>query len=287
MLKRLLTWLEDYVVDTGVIGVPAAVLGILAFGGTLSAVFGDSGIRAAAFAATILAVLGMFILLATSRKQWRNRAEQDQRLLAHYCDILHDRFSYWRIKEWNETVFVDPKGNVKQHVTARVLVESEELDFLRVRMGANWNQPLKYRKRVKVHVRSLEHNGLGGTRSDTTTSWLHDGRLQILIHFSSPLEKNDVVNLVFELEWPMKCYPLMHGKPDEFAMRFTRNLEKLTCTIVLPVGTKVYVDLVGLRPDEDHYEIRQRVNSGGDSEVRLTVRDIEPYRRFGVRLDQK
>ncbi|MCE7002132.1 hypothetical protein LWC34_04720 [Kibdelosporangium philippinense] len=287
MLKRFLAWLEDYVADAGVIGLSGAVLGILAFGGTLSAVFGNSGIRAATFTAAILAIAGLFAWLAASRKYWHDRAQRDQRLLAHYCNILHDRFNYWRIKDWDETVVVDERGNAKQLVKARVLVESDDLDFFRVRLGSHWKQPVADRKRVKVKVRSLEHDGIGGTRSDTTTSWLHDGRLEVLTHFNSPLEKNDIVNLAIELDWPRKCFPLMHGEPDDFVMRFARHIEKATWTIILPAGTKVYVDPVGLRPEEDSYEVRQRVNAAGDSELRLSVKDIEPYRRFGVRLDQK
>jgi hypothetical protein len=247
----------------------------------------DSPVRIAALGVVLLAALGVIILLATSRRQWRKRAEQDQRLLAHYCDILQDRFSYWRIKDWDETVVVDPKGNTRQYVTARVLVESEDLDFFRVRMGCRWKQPIKYRKKVKVKVRSLEVDGLGGTRSDITTSWLHDGRLEILTHFSSPIEKNELISLVMEIEWPKKCAPLMTGQPDEFTMRFTQHIERANWKIILPVGTQVYVDLIGLRADEDSYEVKQRVNGAGESEVRLTAHAIEPYRYFGMRLDQK
>jgi hypothetical protein len=287
MFKRFLSWLEEYIADAGVIGLVGAVTGILAFGGTLSVVFGDPGLRAAAFAAAILAALGTFIVLATSRKQWRKRAEQDQRLLARYCDILLDRFSYWRIKDWDETVIVDANGNARQYVTIRVLVESEDLDFFRVRMGCHWKQPLKYRKKVKVWVRSLERDGVGGTRSDTTTSWLHDGRLEVLTHFSSPVEKNEQLNLAMEVDWPKKCAPLMNGDPDDFVMTFTQHIERATWTVVLPPGTQVYVDPIGLRAGEDRYDVKQRVNGAGDTEVRLVARGLEPYRKFGLRLDQK
>jgi hypothetical protein len=240
-----------------------------------------------AVTAVMLAALSMVIVIARSRTQWRKRAERDQRLLGHYCDILQDRFSYWRIKDWDERVVVDAKGNARQYITVRVLVESDDVDFFRVRMGAHWKQPLKYRKKVKVWVRSLEVDGLGGTRSDITTSWLHDNRLEVLTHFSSPVEKNELINLTMEIEWPKKCAPLMSGKPDDFVMRFTRHIERTNWAIVLPAGTEVYMDPIGLKTGEDSYEVKQRVDGDGNTEVRLTAKDIEPYRRFGIRLDQK
>jgi hypothetical protein len=287
MFRRFLAWLEEYVADTGVIALVGAATGILAFGGTMSTVFGATSFRAAAFVAAIVTVLGIFVTLAGSRRHWRRRAEQDQRLLARYCNILQDRFNYWRIKDWDEIVMVDAKGNARQRVTVRVLVESEDLDFFRIRMGCRWNQPVKYRRKVKVKVRSLEVDGLGGTRVDTTTSWLYDGRLEILTHFTSPLEKDEQLNLAIEVDWPKKCAPLMNHEPDEFVMQFTHHIERAAWTVILPTGTQVYVDQVGLKSGEDSFEVHKGVNSAGESEVRLVARAIEPYRQFGMRLDQK
>lgn len=286
MLRRFLAWFEEYIADVGAMTLIGAVTGILAFGGTLSTIFGDTGLRAAAFVAVIVSALGVLTALATSRRQWKHRAEQDQRLLAHYCDILQSRFNYWRIRDWDETVVVDNHGNAHQYIVVRVVVESEDLDFFRARLGCRWKQPVKYRKRVKVKVRSLKVDGLGGTRLNTTTSWLYDGRLEILTHFSSSVEKNDQLNLAIEIDWPGKCQPLMTGQPDEFVMQFTQHIERATWTIVLPAGTQVSVDPVGLRTGEDSFDVRKRVNSAGDSEVRLSAHAIEPYRLFGMRLDQ-
>jgi hypothetical protein len=238
-------------------------------------------------AVVALAAISLAVSFARRAAQWQKRAERDQRLLGHYCDILQDRFSYWRIKDWDERVVIDAKGNARQYITVRVLVESEDVDFFRVRMGAHWKQPLKYRRKVKVWVRSLQVDGLGGTRSDITTTWLHDNRMEVLTHFSSPVEKNELINLTMEIDWPRKCAPLMGGKPDDFTMRFTRHIERTNYVVVLPPGTEVYMDPIGLRTGEDSYEVTQRVDGDGNTEVRLLAKDIEPYRRFGVRLDQK
>ncbi|MFD1047539.1 hypothetical protein ACFQ1S_19330 [Kibdelosporangium lantanae] len=283
MFRRLSSVLKDYVANAGVL----TLVVVLAVGGTVTAVFGDTALRVATFVPASVVVLGMFIALEANRKQWRTRAERDQRLLAHYCDILQDRFTYWRIRDWDERVVVDAAGNTRQFITVRVLVESEDLDFFRIRMGCRWKQPLKYRKRVRVQVRSLEVDGLGGTRADTTTSWLHDGRLEILTHFASPIEKDELLNLSIEVDWPGKCQPLMNNEPDEFVMRFTQHIERASWTIVLPANTQVAVDPVGLRSGEDSFEVRKRVDNDGNSEVRLVARAIEPYRLFGLRLDQK
>jgi hypothetical protein len=283
MLRHLPRWLKDYVANAGVL----TLVVVLAVGGTVTAVFGDTNLRVATFVPASMVVLGMFIALEANRKQWRARAERDQRLLAHYCDILQDRFTYWRVKDWDERVVVDSHGNAHQYITVRVLVESEDLDFFRIRMGCRWKQPVKYRKKVKVQVRSLEVDGLGGTRADTTTAWLYDGRLEILTHFASPIEKDELLNLAIEIDWPNKCQPLMNREPDEFVMRFTQHIERAAWTIVLPPGTQVAVDPVGLRSGEDSFEIKKRVDNAGSAEVRLVARAIEPYREFGLRLDQK
>ncbi|TCO52402.1 hypothetical protein EV192_112134 [Actinocrispum wychmicini] len=286
MLRRFLTWFEDYLADVGAITLIGAVTGILAFGGTLSTIFGDTGIRATAFVATILTVLGTFTALATSRRQWQHRARQNQRLLGHYRRLVQDHFNYWQILEWDETVVVDERGNSRQRITARAVVTSDDLDFFRIRLGSRWKQSTKHQRHVSVKARSPELDGLGGTRLDTTLAWLPDGRLEILVHFSLSMEKNDIFNVDFEIEWPGKCQPLMLGEPDEFVMRFTQRIEKATWTIILPVGTKVSVDPVGLRA-EDTYELKKGVNSAGNSEVRLSAQAIEPYRSFGMRVDQK
>jgi hypothetical protein len=274
------------VADGATVVLIASVVGILALGGTLSVVLRNTDVLIAALGAAMVVVLGRCIALASSRKRWRERAEQDQRLLAHYCDVLQDRFSYWRIKDWDETVVVDEQGNARQYITVRVLVESEELDFFRVRMGCRWDQPAKYRKKVKVKVRSLEVDGVGGTRPDTTTTWLPDNRLEVLTHFSTALEKDEQLNLAMEIDWPKKAAPLFRGEPDDFFMRFTRYIEKANLAIVLPPGTEVYMDLIGLRPEEDDYQLEQQVTESG-TEVRLRAFAIEPYRRFGVRLDRR
>jgi hypothetical protein len=287
MFRRFLAWFEDYVADAGVIALVGAVTGILAFGGTLSAFFGNTGLRVAAFVAAMVAVLGMFVALVTSVRRLRDRAERSQRLLTQYGNILQSYVNSWRILDWDEHTVVDLRGDTRHLITVRAVVESDILRFFRIRLGCRWNQPTRYQKKVRLTVRSLEVDGLGGTRPDTVMSWLPDGRMEAIIHLRHAMSKGDQLNLSLEIDWPRKCAPLMRGEPDEFVMRFTHRIERAACTIVLPADRDVYVDLIGLKADEDRYELDRQVISNGHGEVRLTAHQIEPYRLFGIRLDQK
>src|SRR5688572_25471836 len=111
MIASFTEYLHDYIIYTGVIGIIESVLGILAFGGVLSVVFGSPTIKAAAVVAVILGVLGLFILLVANRTEWRRRSDRDRRLIRHYCDELKERYEHaWTITSWTCVTTIAPNG---------------------------------------------------------------------------------------------------------------------------------------------------------------------------------
>jgi hypothetical protein len=61
VLRGFVSWFESYLSRAGVVGLAEGVLGVLAFGGALSAVLGDSSAKVGAVAAVILATLGLIV----------------------------------------------------------------------------------------------------------------------------------------------------------------------------------------------------------------------------------
>ena len=115
MLGSTVEALQSYVLNTGVIGIVEGLLGILAVGGILSALLGQTGVRAAAIVAVIVAVVGLFVLLVANKLEWRRRTELDRRLLRRYCDRLHERCNFtWKITEWRQVVTIEANGGVQE-----------------------------------------------------------------------------------------------------------------------------------------------------------------------------
>ncbi|WIV59888.1 hypothetical protein [Amycolatopsis nalaikhensis] len=289
MLKSFLGWLRDYVIYTGIVGLAEGVLGILAFGGLLSALLGNSAIKAGAIVAVLLGVIGLYILLIANRVEWRSRTELDRRLLQHYCSVLKERHGHsWRIVSWLESAVVRPNGDATEVITVTAIVECDVLDFFAIRTGAGWHQSERVRRKVKVNVKSLEVDGIGGTRRDVTSTWLDDGRLEVLAHFGSPASRGDEIVMVIEKEWPGKCAPLMRERrPDEFALKFACAIGYLEYAIHLPEGAEVACDPVGLVKGQHDFSLAVKRNGAGPTEVCLVARGIPPRLRVGMRLDLK
>jgi hypothetical protein len=289
MLKSFLGWLRDYVIYTGIVGLVEGVLGILAFGGLLSALLGNSAIKADAIVAVLLGVIGLYILLIANRVEWRSRTELDRRLLQHYCSVLKERHGHsWRIASWVESAVVRANGDASEVITVKAVVECDLLDFFAIRTGPGWNQPEKMRRKVKVKVKSFEVDGIGGTRWDVTSTWLNDGRLEIVSHFGSPARMGDEIVMVIEKEWPGKCAPLMKERqPDEFALKFACAIDYLEYTIQLPEGSEVACDVIGLARGQDEYSLVSKHNGATPTVVLLVAKNIPPRRRVGMRLDLK
>ncbi len=288
MLGSTVGALQSYVLNTGVIGIIEGVLGILATGGILSIVLGQPGIRAVAMIAVTIAVLGLFVLLAANKLEWRRRTELDRRLLLRYCEVLHERCSVtWRITDWRQVVTIEANGDAHDKITFTAVADCDVLDFLTLWEGPNWEWPDRLKRKIDVRVRSVELDGEGGTRLDVTSRWLSRGRLKMMVHLGEPAVRGTEIHLVVEFSWPAKCLPFVQGVPEEFVKTFTPGAEHLEYTVVLPPGCGGYWDGVGLKSGTERHTVQRRTNTSGREEISLVADGIATGARVGMKLDIK
>lgn len=290
MLRGFITYLDGYLTDVGLMGLVRAALGILVFGSVLSALFGSTAFKAAALVITALCVLGLLTVLVTTSTGLSHRVDRYQSLLTHYCGLIYDQSDYlWRIDRWEEDVTILANGDTTGSILVHAMVESDELHFCRLRIGPNWNQPDRFRRRVRVTASSVEVDGTGGCRWDRTLNWLPDGRLEVLAHFrSAPPKKGDEVTVRVEFTWPGKAAPLMRFKqPDEFVMTMGRPLAYLSYRVELPAGAQVRCDTVGLKRETDQFTLSPTTTTDKRPVIHLVAHDIATDRRVGMRLDLK
>ncbi|MFC0439684.1 hypothetical protein [Kutzneria buriramensis] len=289
MLRGFIAWFESYLSRTGVVGLTKGALGILAFGGALSAVVGDSSAKAGAVVAVLAATLGLILLLVASRSEWQRRSQVRDRLLVRYLETLdQDYCGGWRLTRWIEKHVIEGNGDSTVFVTVHAVVTREVLHFYRFQMGAGWNQPVQARKGIAVQVRSLMLDGIGGARCDLTEHWRDDGKLEVWVHFPSPVHRGNEFRIFIETWWPGRSKPLVKDRvPDEFCVVVKPPLEAFEYTIVLPQDEEAFCDPIGFRADNPDFLLVAQSNGSGRQEVRLAGRDVSLAGRVGVRLDLK
>ena len=287
MLRSFMSWLEEYLDSVGVAGLIEGALGVLAFGGLLGALLGDSAVKAAAIVVVLLAMLGVFLLVAGSRRKWRRRCLNERELLLRYCLlILHDRSS-WRVRQWRQTTTIESNGDATVRSELRVVSERDGLPFFRLKSGPGWDQPSRYRDRVRFQVRSVELAGIGGTRYETSTCW-KDGQLHVFVHFAEPFALGAEFTVVAELKWPGRCRPLMRDHaPDVFCMTAGPPLDQLEYSVVLPRGCTAFCDPVGFTRADPSVELLSRDTAEGRAEFSVRGQGLDDGRRVGMRLELK
>lgn len=287
MLKRVIAAVGGYAADAGVIGVAGAVTGLLAFGGMLSALFGSGGIKAATIVAAIAGIAGLFTLLVTSRQNVNRFQQHEKQLLSRYCDIIVELDPAWRILFWEQVDVLESNGDTRETITIHARVDSKELHFFRMRFGS-LGEPLpdRLRKRVTVKVRNVIIDGVGGTRFDTTTYWLADGRIEVLAHLDTPAQNGSEARFFLDVHWPEKSALLVkHRLPDIFQIHFSKVIEFGRYVVVLPPGEDAYFNPVGFVNGENGCGIYKWLNSSNLMEVSFTVRNVAPDHRVGMRID--
>ncbi|MEO6083820.1 MAG: hypothetical protein ABIQ18_12030 [Umezawaea sp.] len=291
MLGSFVLWLQDSVVQVGLIGIIEGVLGILAFAGLLSALLGSVAIKAAALVLAGLGTLGLFIVLVADRAEGHHRSRLESRLIHRYCRDVTRRIGHaWSVVEWDAITVIGANGDSRQTINCTAVVECEWLDFFSFWDGPNWDGwPERLRRKVKIDVRGPVVGQEGGTRPDVTWSWFSRNRVEVIAHFREAVKQGEVIGITAVLHWPSRCRPLVRGEcAEDFIVSFPTALGLIRQTIVLPSNCEVFHEAVGLdRANGDGYTLTSRVNSSGHCETVLEVRDIEGGRRVGLRLDLK
>jgi len=289
MLESLIEWLDAYILDRDAPAIIKSAIGLLGFASLLGAVFGSEAVRIVGVSIVALLFLVAVLALLGDRRRLHDDSDTQRKLLRRYCDfIMNDNKPIVQIVEWKQTVDVTREGDVTEYVNLRAIVLRKELYFLRLRIGAGWAQPPRYRKKVKVRVRSLDVNGTAkGPKWNTTVSWLEDGRLHLIAHLHDPVQQGRQINIEMKRVWPGKCLPLMRqGGADIFTFRFDKlmPMESVSYEVKLPVGCDAYYEAIGF--EEPHGQMKIERKGRGDAvSICFSAAKIPLDRKVGMRLE--
>jgi hypothetical protein len=289
MLRSFTSWLDDFIAERGTIGLLSGALGIIAFGGTLALVFGDSLLRTAAIVSVFLLTCGVMSQLVAARAVAVQRYQRAERLLGVYTASLDQAFGRdFRVLSWKDHLDVAANGDTVEVIDVRLVVESDGLRFFRLRNGSGWPQPERHRRRVRVEVNTLqETNGQAGTSWDVTSSWLANGRLEILAHCHMPTARGVVLAVRLTYYWPRMCRPLVRGERDHFWLRFLRGADEVEYIVLMPDNREVNFEYYGPSSGELSVLSSTLDPSGRRTQITLTATDVPPEHNVGMWLQAK
>ncbi|AHH97174.1 putative membrane protein [Kutzneria albida DSM 43870] len=287
MLATFVEWLEDYTRSEGVTGLVQGVLGVLGFGGLLSVLFGDSGIRAGILVGAMLGVLGLMAILF-ARQSRMGRELELMRKTVRRCYSMLDRHTLpdWRITSWRHVIRVQQNGDTIETISLTGIVEGDQVESFVFWSGAGWHWPRRHQRRFQVTARTAMRGDQGGTRPDLVHFWISDNAVASAIHLPRSLRHGDEASFDISVFWPAKCLPLARGgSVEEFARSFANPLPNLRYSVVLPAGLAVCYEAIGLEPGGVEHELATGIDDDGRVVVTLAARDVPAGHRVGMRLD--
>jgi hypothetical protein len=232
-------------------------------------------------------MLRSFLAWLTDRRRLGLRFDAHRRLLSHYCNFIYGLHIAPQIVSWQQTTRIDSRGNARETIIVRAKTLIDDVHFLRLRFGPGWNQPWRYRRKVVVNVRSLSAEGIPGTRLETTSSWLPDGRFELIAHFHSPPRAGSEILLSMDWDWPGKCIPLIHKDPDEFVFEFGKSVTYARQTVILPVEYDAYYEPIGFTHGQIGYSLARSETAGGMVQFVFEAQLLPEDHRAGMRLELK
>jgi len=290
MLRSFIAWLDNYLAGEEPSAVVKAAVGLMSFAALMGVILGSAAIKTGALVVVIFVILAMMLMLLTDRRRIQREADEHHRLLTLYCNFIVDSpRPTIRVLKWEQVVFIEPNGDAKETINIHGVVLREKLYFLVLRSTPRWEQPYRYRSRVKVKARSLLVDGARGTSWAITSSWRPDGELNLLAHLHQPATYGSEIRLEIERYWPGKCIPLMVKRDqDEFTLRFreTMPVQYATYEIVLPPNADAYYDPIGFAQPNGSYSIKPDRKQGRCT-FTFAAEEIPPNRLVGMKLELK
>lgn len=288
MLRSVIAWLDNYLEGEGSPAVAKAVVGIMSFAVLVGAILGNAAVKAGLLVAVIFVALAAMLILLADRRRIVSQSNSYKQLLTRYCKFIVDQKKpAMRISRLEHVAVIDKSGDTTEVIKMHVVVLKKELYFVPLRFGSAWEQPHKYRKRLKVEVRSLLVEGNRGTEWEVTESWLPDGKLDLLSHLHSPAPQGSEVKLEVDRAWPGKCIPLVRGRPETFTLQFARPIDYASYVVVLPPGAEAYYDPIGFSEGQDGFSLTSKRNNEGRLEFTLVATCITYNQKVGMRLQLK
>jgi hypothetical protein len=250
LLDSFIIWLDSYISRERPAAVVRAMVGLMAFAGVLGTISGKESIRAGAFVVVIVIAVSTVLALLADRRRLTRESDTNRALLSRYCDSIADNNPdpLVRIEHWRQRVEVLPNGDVTETLTLKAVALRQQVEFIRLTAGSRWDQPDRYRRRVKVIARSLTINGVPGTRWNVTSTWRSTQKLASVLHLHLPIKRGEAITFEVTRTWPAKCRPLMHnGEAEAFTLQTTRllDIQHAEYTIVLPLDVEALYEEIG------------------------------------------
>jgi hypothetical protein len=291
MFKSFVTWLDSYIAQRGPARVIGDLVGLLSFAGLLGTLFGSQTVRAGAFiAAGLLVLVGILFVLADRRRLQRDyNVHRD--LLGKYCDFIvdHRPEPLVLVNEWDQTVFIQRNGDVREKLTIKAVALREEVYFIRFYAGSEWDQPEKQRNKVRINARSLKVNGKQGPHWNVTKSWLSSKRMAMIVHLHAPIRQGQEICLNIERFWPKKCQPIMRDHNAEdfyFQSGKVLQIDKVTYRVVFPGEYNVTYEAIGFQDDfMSGAYITSEIDNDGRTVVTMHIDHVPVDAEYGMNLD--
>lgn len=289
MLRSFVGWLDDYLAGEGPHAIVRGVIGLLSFAALLSALLGSVAVKAGAIAVELVVMLAVVLLLVADRRSMRDKLQLHKKLVSRYGSFVDRLNPTYEVLSWEQAAYItNDRGDTKEYITIRAKVLRDDMLLIRLLFGCGWEQSAKYRRNVTVSVRNLLIGDAPGTSPDVTFSWVSDGKIDMMIHFSAPPRQGSEIRFIVIMDWPGKCAPLMNEVTDEFAFWFNQQqVEYVSYKIVLPAGHEAYYEPIGFEPSDTNFRIDATVSDEGRSQYLFQGFSLPVLMRAGIKLQLK
>ncbi len=290
MFRSFIAWLDSYITREEPSSILKAMIGLMTFAGLLGTIFGNQPIRVGAFVVVAVFVVSVILLLLADRRGLHREHETDRELLARYCDFVIDNSSdpLFAIKAWTQTVYVDRNGDVREVLTITATALRERVYFLRLTAKSKWDQPEKFRRKVKIVARGLTVNGQSGPRWNVTTTWNSVQKITSILHLHEPVKGGEEIILEVVRTWPAKCRPLMREHAAEnFSLRTTSllHVEHVEYRVVLPRGFDAVYEAIGHTAAGVALSIEPQQDKEGRNTFLWRANCLPSFNEVGIRLE--
>lgn len=288
MLRSLVARLNGH---AGLSTIIRAIVGLLSLTALLCVLLGDPMVRTGGLAALLLVLFGGALPLYTDRQTLRSELELHKHLVSRYCKFIDELHPMYQVLAWEEVAYVrNAQGDTRGYVTVRARVLRPDLQLIRLVFGCGWDQPAKYRRKVKFTVRNILMGNVLGTSMRTTHEWVSNGKSDVIVHVPTPPRVGSEIQFLVVMNWPRKCAPLMTGdkRADEFALKFVQqDVKYAVYRVILPAGYDAYYEPIGFTHDDSEFPIEATKDENGRRQYAFEAFNLPILHRAGIKLELK
>jgi hypothetical protein len=288
MLRSLAAWLNNH---PGLPTITRVIVGLLSLTALLCVLLGDLAARMGGLAALFLVLLGGALPLCADREMLRTELEMHKRLVSRYCKFIDELHPMYQVLAWEQVAYVlNTRGDTREYVTVRARVLRADLQLIRMVFGCGWEQPAKYRSKVKFAVRNILVGNVFGTSLKTTHEWVCNGKSDVIVHVPTPPRVGSEIRLLVIMQWPGKCAPLMAADNgvDDFVFKFVQqDVKHVVYRVILPAGSEAFHEPIGFTGEDSNFRIEATKDEDGRRQYVFEAFDLPILHRAGIRLELK